>query len=30
MKKYKDIYIFRNENDLKKLYRSMAVYNKRA
>lgn len=30
MRKYKDIYIFRNENDLRKLYRSMAVYNKRA
>ena len=30
MKKFKDIYIFRNENELKKLYRSMAIYNKRA
>lgn len=30
MKKFKDIYIFRNESELKKLYRSMAIYNKRA
>lgn len=30
MKEFKDILIFKNETDLKRLYRSMAVYNKRA